>query len=211
MVDIPILLEQCAPQVAPSLMRALVHIESAWQPFAIGADAGQGSVTQPHSLEQAVVTARRLVDSGRSFSVGLAQVHVSNVLRSGLSWERAFDPCTNLSLGQAILADFYRAAGRAGYVGDGAVRAALRGYNSGGIGRYVSEGYATNIIRHADASGKSALLRANTAVLQLVPSARSEMPGRRSSSGRSAESEATDSRSQQASEIFEKATSVPGF
>lgn len=211
MVDIPVLLEHCAPQVAPSLMRALVHIESGWQPFAIGMDAGQGSVPQPRSVEQAVVTASQLVDAGRSFSVGLAQVHVSNVLRSGLSWERAFDPCTNLGLGQSILAGFYRAAGRAGYAGDGAVRAALRGYNSGGIDRFASEGYAANVIRHAATSGKAALLRADTAVYELVPSAPTDALGRRTSSDKAAGFGATDRRPQQASEIFEKATSVPGF
>lgn len=145
MVPMPVLFEQCAPNVSPALMGALVHHESAGKPFSIGMDATQGAVRQPATLEEAVATARSLDGAGRTFSVGLAQVHVSNVRRSGLSWEQAFDPCRNLALGQQLLWNFYHRATAAGYSGSGAVWAALRGYNAGGIDRRISDGYASRI------------------------------------------------------------------
>ena len=43
MLTIAALLEQCAPQVSPVLMQALVRTESAWQPFAY-LNFGSGSV-----------------------------------------------------------------------------------------------------------------------------------------------------------------------
>lgn len=148
MVPMAALLEQCAPQVSPVLMQALVRAESAGQAYAIGMDSSHGSVKQPATLAEAVRTARQLAGAGRKFSVGLAQVHVSNVTRYGLSWEQAFDPCQNLAAGQKILWHFYHRASASGYSGVAAIWAALRGYNSGGVHRTVSDDYAHRIFAY---------------------------------------------------------------
>lgn len=152
----PVLLSQCAGTVSPVLMAALVRTESAWNPFAIGMDSAQGSVSQPTSRDEAIAVAKRLLAEGRRFSVGLAQIHVSNVQSHRLTWEQAFDPCVNLGLGQRILWDFYRQATRSGYWGVSAVWAALRGYNSGGVHRAVSNDYANRIFAHMNAPGPGA-------------------------------------------------------
>lgn len=138
-------LVQCAPQVSPVLMHALVRRESAFQPFAIGPDSGEAAVQQPKTLLQAVQTARELKAAGKKFSVGLAQIHMRNVESQGLTWEQAFQPCNNLRLGQTILQNFYRTAIKDGYQGIDAIWAALRGYNSGSVHKTISDKYAQAI------------------------------------------------------------------
>jgi type IV secretion system protein VirB1 len=154
------LMQQCAPQVSPVLMHALVRTESTWRPFAIGLDATQGSVKQPKTLEEAVATAKSLEATGRKFSVGLAQIHISNVARYGLTWEQAFDPCTNLSIAQKVLWSFFHNASARGYKGVSAVWAALRGYNSGAVDRGVSDDYANKIFAYMSSTPRTAHLAA---------------------------------------------------
>ena len=148
MVAMPALLDECAPQVSPVLMQALVRTESAWQPYAIGMDRSQGAVRQPTSLPEAVATAKELMATGRKFSVGLAQIHAGNVVLYGMTWEQAFDACQNLALGQKILWNFYHRASASGYSGVAAIWAALRGYNSGGVDRAISDDYANRIFAY---------------------------------------------------------------
>jgi type IV secretion system protein VirB1 len=147
-LTIAALLEQCAPQVSQVLMQALVRTESAWQPLAIGMDKAQGTVKQPETLAEAIATAKELAAAGRKFSVGLAQIHVSNVALYGMTWEQAFDACSNLAVGQKILWNFYHRASASGYSGVAAIWAALRGYNSGGVDRAVSDEYANRIFAY---------------------------------------------------------------
>jgi type IV secretion system protein VirB1 len=148
MIPSAILIEQCAPGVSPVLMHALIRAESAGRSLAIGMDRGAGTVKQPETLAQAVATAKALVASGRKFSVGLAQIHVSNVSLYGLTWEQAFDTCQNLAVGQKILWNFFHRAAANGYTGVAAVWAALRGYNSGSVDRSISDQYASRIFAY---------------------------------------------------------------
>ena len=114
-------------------MQALVRTESAWNPYAIGPDAGQRAIAQPQTLDEAVKTVKQLQAAGAKFSVGLAQIHISNVTGRGMTWEQAFDPCSNLRMGQTILFEYYGKAIKEGDSGVDAVWAALRGDNSGGV------------------------------------------------------------------------------
>jgi type IV secretion system protein VirB1 len=183
------LIERCAPGISPALMRELVRAESSWRPYAIGLDTKEGlSVRQPVSLAEAVATAEALASAGRRFSVGLAQIHIGNVHRYRLSWAQAFDPCRNLALGQSLLWDFHRQATAAGYVGVAAVRAALRGYNSGGIERSVSNAYADRIVA-ATRSAPSPPVRIDTGtartsgVLESSPTGAREIFDKRAARG----------------------------
>ncbi|WP_051953937.1 lytic transglycosylase domain-containing protein [Xenophilus azovorans] len=142
------LLDQCAPQVSPVLMHALVRAESGGRPLAIGMDRSHGAVRQPETLQEAMATAKALVAAGRKFSVGLAQIHVSNVSLYRLTWEQAFDACQNLQVGQKILWNFFHRATASGYSGVAAVWAALRGYNSGGVHRAISDDYASRVFAY---------------------------------------------------------------
>lgn len=120
--------------------------ESAFNPYAIGLDGTAALKPQPRSFEEAVAVAERLIKQGQPFSVGIAQIHISNVRSKGLTWRQAFHACTNLNYGQQIFLDFHKRALAAGFQGDAAVFAALRGYNSGRITAAVSNGYASSIM-----------------------------------------------------------------
>ena len=141
---------QCAPSVPGELMRSLVNRESNFKQFAIGMDAKQGYVKQPQNLQEAVQTIGELKKAGRSFSIGLGQIHISNIERYNLSWEQAFDPCVNLHTSELILWQFYNQALNKGYSGSGALFAMLRGYNSGDVEGAVSNEYASAILRNAN-------------------------------------------------------------
>ena len=206
------LLDQCAAQVSPVLMQALVKAESAGQPLAIGMDKANGDVAQPASVQAAVATAKALVAAGRKFSVGLAQIHVSNVSLYGLTWEQAFDPCQNLAVGQKILWNFYHRATASGYSGVAAIWAALRGYNSGGVDRAISDDYAHRIFAYMSSApvqvqiGRDGDGNAQPALAAGKGSAQSPA---------SLEAKAGDSASQrrrgESLDIFEKSNNKAGF
>ena len=97
--------------VPAQVMRHVVHVESGANPFAIGVVGGR-LVRQPKSLEEARATAQMLESKGYNYSLGAAQVNRVNFRKYGLdSYEKAFDPCTNLSAGASILAGCYASAG----------------------------------------------------------------------------------------------------
>lgn len=105
-------LMSCPNLAVPNdVMQHVVHVESAFNPFAIGVVGGR-LVRQPRNLAEAVSTARMLELRGFNYSVGLAQVNKHNFDRYGLdSYERAFQACPNLQAGSRILAECYGRSG----------------------------------------------------------------------------------------------------
>ena len=76
----------CAPQVHVGTAQALVQTESSLNPWAIGV-AGGTLDRQPRHRAEALATAKALKAHGWNFSVGLAQINVSNFERLGLTIE----------------------------------------------------------------------------------------------------------------------------
>lgn len=146
LIPVATAVEICAQGIDPRLSASLVRQESNFNPYAIGLDGKAVLKAQPKTYEEAVKTAVNLMREGKGFSVGLSQVHISNVVRYGMSWQEAFDPCTNMRAGSTILKGFYSRAVQAGYRDNDAVFAALRGFNSGDVRNPVSNGYARNIL-----------------------------------------------------------------
>lgn len=144
----------CAPALDPRLASALIKQESSYNQFAIGMDSKHNIKLsrQPKNVQEAVSTASDLAQKGYSFSVGLTQIHITNVKKWGISWEQAFTPCTSLQISQSIFLSFYKIAQNAGYRDQNAVFAALRGYNSGSVNAQVSNNYATAILTNATKS-----------------------------------------------------------
>lgn len=141
----------CAPALDPRLATALIKQESNYNQFAIGMDSKHNIKLsrQPKNVQEAVSTASDLAQKGYSFSVGLTQIHITNVKKWGISWEQAFTPCTSLQISQSIFLSFYKIAQNAGYRDQNAVFAALRGYNSGSVNAQVSNSYASSILANA--------------------------------------------------------------
>jgi type IV secretion system protein VirB1 len=105
-------LMSCPNQAVPAeVMHHIVHVESGYNPFAIGVVGGQ-LVRQPQSLDEAIATAQMLEIKGYNYSLGVSQVNRSNLAKYGLdTYAKAFNPCLNLSAGSRILNECYYSSG----------------------------------------------------------------------------------------------------
>ena len=130
------LLQECAPEVAPVTMAAIVQTESGGWPWTIH-DNTTGQSLRFKSQTQAVAMARILISQGHKLDMGLAQIDSENLGWLGLAARQVFNPCTNLSAAQRILVGAYHQAGAGGTRSlDGTFQA----YNSGntrGDGHYA--------------------------------------------------------------------------
>jgi type IV secretion system protein VirB1 len=137
----------CAPQVHADTARALVSVESAFNPWAIGV-VGGALERQPRTRAEALATAKALQAAGWNFSVGLGQINVGNFERLGLTVESAFEPCANLAAMQTVLAEcFDRASGAVSKATDQlALRQALSCYYSGNFATGFRHGYVRKVV-----------------------------------------------------------------
>ncbi|WP_428418667.1 lytic transglycosylase domain-containing protein [Methylibium sp.] len=137
----------CAPHVHAETVRALVSVESAFNPWAIGV-VGGALERQPRNRAEALATAKALRDAGWNFSVGLGQINVGNFDRLGLTVQSAFEPCANLAAMQTVLAEcFDRASGSASKAVDQvALRQALSCYYSGNFNTGFRHGYVRKVV-----------------------------------------------------------------
>lgn len=139
---------QCAPHVDAQTLAALVHVESGFNPYAIGVVGGR-LTRQPTSLEEAVATARALAAQGYNFSLGLGQINRHNLARLGEDYSSIFDMCRNLRAGATILRECYgRSLERYGDE-QRALRAALSCYYSGNFSTGFTQGYVQRVVASA--------------------------------------------------------------
>ncbi len=138
--------QQCAPHVHPDTLQRVVHVESSFNPYAIGV-VGNRLERQPRNAAEAIATAQWLERHGFNYSVGLAQVNKSNFAKYGLhTLERAFEPCANLRAGADILADCYARALRSKPDEQVALRAAISCYYSGNFTTGFKHGYVLKVV-----------------------------------------------------------------
>lgn len=130
MLEFFALAQECAPTVAPQTMAAIVNVESSYNPYAIGVVGGR-LARQPKTREEAVATAKQLASDGWNFSVGVAQVNRYNLPKYQVSYDQAFDACTNLRVGSKILEDCYVRAAKQTTEPQAALHAAFSCYYSG--------------------------------------------------------------------------------
>lgn len=132
-------LMSCPNQAVPAqVMHHIVHVESGYNPFAIGVVGGQ-LVRQPQNLDEAVATAQMLETKGYNYSLGVAQVNRSNLAKYGLdTYAKAFDPCLNLSVGSRILNECY-------YSSNGDWGKAFSCYYSGDFVTGFRQGYVQKV------------------------------------------------------------------
>jgi type IV secretion system protein VirB1 len=140
------LLLACAPEVHADTARALVSVESGFNPWAIGV-VGGALQRQPRRRAEALATARALHAAGWNFSVGLGQINVGNFDRLGLTLESAFEPCTNLRAMQAVLSEcFDRATAAKPQLDQASLRQALSCYYSGNFSTGFRHGYVRKVV-----------------------------------------------------------------
>ena len=136
---------QCAPSVAPETLLSVVHVESRFDPLAIGVNGVPRVAVAPVSVDDAVTKAAALIAAGRSIDLGLAQINSKNLAWLGLSLREVFEPCTNLRAAARILQHGYGRSD-AGRVGEqAALKTALSYYNTGHPIRGITNGYVGKV------------------------------------------------------------------
>lgn len=131
--------QACAPSVAPETLAAIAHVESRFDPLAIGVNRGGIAPARARDASEAARVARALLARGANIDLGLAQINSSNLGWLRLSIEDAFDPCRNLAAAATVLRAGYQVSGDAATDRQAALRIALSRYNTGdarrGFGR----------------------------------------------------------------------------
>ena len=139
---------QCAPDVAPETIAAIVQTESQGYELAINVNGLGRKVAQPTTLAQAIQVSRAYVAKGYSVDLGLGQINSRNMKALGLTWQTVFDPCTNIAAAGAVLAGNYRQVSR-GLHPQRALRIALSMYNTGSQSRGFANGYVGRVVGNA--------------------------------------------------------------
>ena len=142
---------QCAIDVSPHTIAAIVRTESQGNELAINVNGLGRRLAQPTSIAQAIEVARFYVGKGYSVDVGLGQINSRNMKTLGLTWETVFKPCTNIAAAGAILSGNYRSVS-AGLHPQRALRIALSMYNTGSQSRGFSNGYVGKVVGNAGVS-----------------------------------------------------------
>ena len=148
----------CAPQVHVATAEALVSVESAFNPWAIGVVGGYLE-HQPRGRSEALATAKALQRAGWNFSVGLGQINVRNLARLGLTLETAFEPCPNLAAMQAVLLDCFQRArpppSSTDQIEQVALRRALSCYYGGDFAVGYRQGYVRKVVVASADAGRA--------------------------------------------------------
>lgn len=141
------LASQCAPNVAPQTVAAIVQTESRGNPFALNVNGGRQPAAPTNAVD-AAAAARRFIAAGYSVDLGLGQINSRNMRKLSLTWETVFDPCTNIAALGRVLTDNYEAA-LTGRDPQAALRIAFSLYNTGNSSRGFRNGYVGRVVSNA--------------------------------------------------------------
>lgn len=141
------LASQCAPNVAPQTVAAIVQTESHGRPFALNVNGGTQPPAQADAAS-AAATAQRYIAAGYSVDLGLGQINSRNMRWLGLTWDTVFDPCTNIAALGRVITQNYNAA-IPGRDPQTALRVALSIYNTGSSSRGFRNGYVAKVVGNA--------------------------------------------------------------
>ena len=136
------LLATClAGSVDPALVLAIVDRESGGDPHALNVNGPGGGRRHAPDPDGVARVAAAFVAAGRTVDLGLMQLNSATVARLGETLERALDPCTNLALGERVLAENVATAAARGLHHEAGLRAALSLYNTGTLEAGFANGY----------------------------------------------------------------------
>lgn len=141
---------RCAPNVSLDTLKALIKTESSFNPYAIA--VVKGSVKQPSTLSEALLTVNKLNKAGKNYSVGLGQINVSNFKRLAKTAEDLFDPCENLKATQKILQECYIRSSKQNQSEGKNLADALSCYYSGNFTTGYKENYVQKVAKNAQVS-----------------------------------------------------------
>lgn len=158
-MDFAALAADCAPWVAPQTLAAIVRTESQFKPFAININGGAKLERQPATKEEAVVTAKWLLNNNYNIDLGLGQVNSVNLTKTNLSVEDAFDSCKNLAASATILKWNFESASKHIPDEQAALQAAISAYNTGSFTKGFGNGYVQKVMNNAEISSPTLVSR----------------------------------------------------
>ena len=160
-MDILSLALVCGHLVDPAMTLRVIQVESQGQIYAIH-DNTNSQTFVPNSLPEAVELSSRLIAQGHRLDLGLMQINYDVWLKPGaFPLAKAFDPCTNITIGSTILnADYIQALQRTSNSSEALFRA-LSLYNSGSDWRGL--GYANRVLTVRSAGAFSRIGRGSSA------------------------------------------------
>ncbi len=144
------LAQACAPQVDVQTIAAIVKTESNFNPLVIGINGQEKLARQPLTENEAVSTARWLIDNGYNIDMGLGQINSTNLKRVGLTVEEVFDPCKNIGAAAQILKSNYVSAKDHIQDHNQALLASFSAYNTGSFSKGFANGYVQKVISAVD-------------------------------------------------------------
>lgn len=128
------LFAQCAPNVAPETMGALMATESSGAPYVV-ANVSDNTSHRFTTKDEAVTFTNKLKEEGKKYSAGLMQIYVDNFKGYNVSNETIFDHCKNIEVGADILRGCYVRASKKESDPQVALRQAFSCYYSGNFSR----------------------------------------------------------------------------
>ncbi len=139
------LAKRCAPTTPAAVLTSVARVESGFNPLLIGVNGRRHRVVRAGSIDEAEAAATRLIASGASLDLGLAQINSRNLRHVGLSVRDAFDPCRNLAAAAQLIDEGYLAALSHGAPNRPLLQMAYSVYNTGGSERGMENGYAAKV------------------------------------------------------------------
>ena len=133
------------------LIRAIATQESLGEPTAFYINQWSLDQFRGLSLRDAIMVTENFVAEGFTVDVGLMGINSRNITKFGTSITEAFNPCTNIQLGEKILVDNISYAQNHGHFGDQAIKVALSLYNTGSMTRGFDNGYVDKVWEHYSA------------------------------------------------------------
>jgi len=132
----------------PLLISAVMQQESAGQIAAMSVNGWEGDKFTVTDTEEATIAANLFISEGYTVDIGLMQINSKNLERYGTPVASAYEPCTNIQLGERILVENMVSAKQSGLVGNAAIRGALsmyNTYNTGSLTAGMSNGYVEKV------------------------------------------------------------------
>ncbi len=149
------LARHCAPDIQPSVIRAVAEVESHLNPLSLRDNTDHESWTL-HSLATASALAKDRLKRGHSVDIGLMQINSRNLPILGMGVDDAFDACRALDAAHRIL-DTAFAVGSSETERQAAILIMLSRYNTGRPLAGIANGYVNQVIAAQNAPSAGAL------------------------------------------------------
>lgn len=143
------LISNCAENVHPITISAIIEAESAFNPYAIGINSGKRLKKQPKSFDEAYAIASSLLKEGHNIDLGLGQINSNNLDWLNLDLNSVFDPCKNIKAIDYVLSYNFDLVYDESLDYQYNLKKALSMYNTGNTSKGFNNGYVAKVSEKA--------------------------------------------------------------